>query len=90
MKIMKATELKIGDRVILSGLKTIKHYRGEVPGQAINFGTDISAEVVSTYNNSKKSLMMQACRVRIDSKFQNMFNSSEMDLFHDDEVTIVT
>lgn len=86
---VKATSLKIGDKVILSGLKTLKHYLGEVPGQRINFGMDISAEVVSTYDKPKKPSRMQACRVRIDSKFQDMFNSSEMDLFLDDEVTIV-
>lgn len=86
---MKATELNVGDKIILSGLKTLKHYLGEVPGQEINFGMDISAEVVSTYDKPKKSFKMQACRVRIDSKFHNMFNSSEMDLFLDDEVTIV-
>lgn len=86
---MKATELNVGDKIILSGLKTVEHYRGNMTGDTIDFGYDISAEVIKTCSNPKKSLMMKVCRVKIDPEFQNMFNGTEMDLFHDDEVTIV-
>lgn len=86
---VKATSLKIGDTVILKGLKTIQHYKGVKPGQIIDFGANIKAEVVSLIDAPSASQFRPVCRVEIDPEFQGMFHNREMDLFYEDEVDII-
>lgn len=86
---VKATSLKIGDTIILKGLKTIQHYKGVKPGQIIDFGANIKAEVVSLIDASSASQFKPVCRVKIDPEFRRLFQNDEMDLFSEDEVEIV-
>lgn len=86
---VKATSLKIGDTIILKGLKTIQHYKGLKLGQIIEFGADIKAEVISIIDKPSDSLFKPVCRVKIDPEFRRLFQNDEMDLFSEDEVEIV-
>lgn len=84
---MKATELNVGDKVLLNGLKTLKHYRGEIPGQVIDFGVELSGVVTKTYKPKDES--DGVCIVKIDPQFRQLFRSFDMTLMCDDEVDIV-